>query len=1111
MRQSIASARLRTSHALPSVPCGTRTRVAAFAAGLAALLAACGGSPQGQLQDQAPGQIGLANQKPGTEGVYDGALYIVDPHQGGQANGVQLVETFWGRLVDVFDAVGDLPVYQDFVIGEDVRTEPGLWRVETNAATGTVRFTIEAVKTEEFGVFDQRLIEAQEGLSPVLVKGLGTQESPPFSFVARNATMVLRFNDLLDESTLVIDETLRVLTGNPPATPFTTRVFADPNHGGISGQGNFHSTRILVDMTVSAIEAAAFPQPIKLNGLGLPASVTAGAPNVALRIPTQTSPANGQFQVLRNLSGKPLSQTGNGPVLTALPTKDVVRAVRSGNPSDQNNGFLLDLEPPRILGLQGVQVQSANIDPDGVAGRDFLVAFTFQQAFCATDPLSGDLLETSTKVFLEVTQPGAVSQGQVNGLRVRSAQQLFPPATLAKLESSIPAVLAEGLQEAQQIVQIQLLGPGEFSTPWRPSLLGQQGCFVRFTPGALQPPLNGVAPNASILLRFSEPMEPSRVRPFDSFMVWRTNQPADPESWPAPSNLVVGEIQGSPDLRTFRFQPTVPFAHQAQAGQGQPYYIFLRGGSKGLADLAGNSIADVLPPLTFTIDPSQPAVNSGGFALRFDRRTPESELNQELGPVPAEDIRGQFIFEQELGQIRPRAVTRVPGLVDRFQQIPGAMPTFDPGVVTPLSQYGSKLQHIWRHVDMGYAVSETDDSLVNMDVEGVAKAPLGGQVVAANYPLFEMRLAHSRHLPDEVSGSELEGSILLIPSFPTSGLSHPQTGIPFTANILSDPNNIQTIVHPRERGFTISQADVFLNPNGIAMLRMPMNKGVQSEAEKFFYTYRDTTIQARGQLTNNNQVAAVGVPTGKEAFLLGLCPPVADPCAGLTFNSRELGVPSVGLPILIEYRCFPTETPTLTIFDISFNNANSAQPSMRAFSTGGINTAGNPVTVNPDSQVNPSGGFNAVPPVGGVGLPLGAPTSPADNTLYIGQLDMVTRVSRVYTRSVDTGQGNATFSPPVLEPRAQDQPSGTAVQVAWRPIPNAIVGGFQNAAVLDVYGERLQYTSDYTPIPWTGSIATLNTLPGRRHVQTRITFISNTTTGLSPVLRSYGLAYTFPL
>ena len=50
---------------------------------------------------------------------------------------------------------------------------------------------------------------------------------------------------------------------SPPTRFHEARILFDRNHGGVAG-GRFHSTRVLIDLTVSESEAAALSTPIPI-------------------------------------------------------------------------------------------------------------------------------------------------------------------------------------------------------------------------------------------------------------------------------------------------------------------------------------------------------------------------------------------------------------------------------------------------------------------------------------------------------------------------------------------------------------------------------------------------------------------------------------------------------------------------------------------------------------------------------------------------------------------------------------------------------------------------------------------------------------------------------
>jgi hypothetical protein len=178
-------------------------------------------------------------------------------------------------------------------------------------------------------------------------------------------------------------------------------------------------------------------------------------------------------------------------------TRAVVRAMRSGRPSDLNNGFLLDLSPPTIVGGWPLTVEEAFADPQGQAGFDYLVDVRFAN-ICRSAPSPGDVIAIG-EVFLEVAQPSAApdTDGLVQGVRVRNL-------------SDQP--LGSGGS---------LLGNALFLSTFEAGDLVPTGCWINITPAPVTIPVTGVASSAQMLVRFSEAMDPGSVSPFDNFYVVR--------------------------------------------------------------------------------------------------------------------------------------------------------------------------------------------------------------------------------------------------------------------------------------------------------------------------------------------------------------------------------------------------------------------------------------------------------------------------------------------------------------------------------------------------------------------------------------------------------------
>ena len=967
-------------------------------------------------------------------GGQDSGSFLPDPHQKGKASSVELVEVHWGRLVDVHAVLPDgrfdpVPVFTDFVVSEVVQTDGTNYRLEAFPLIGKTRLVI--LRERGSGEFESLLASAANGLVPVVPKS--ELAAPPFSFVARNAVLVLRFDDLLDDGPAAqasLAEMVRIRTGAPPSVPFAARLRFDRNHGGLAG-GVFHSTRVIVDLTVSENELADSP-PMPVNLIGLPASeLDSNGASVSIRIPTQLDPSSGQFTRLTNLAGNPLSFTGNGPNDPASPTADIVRAMRAGNVQDQNNGFLLDLEQPEVLGRFGIDVLDTMLHPHPEAPDDFLLRIRFEGP-CQLRPRPGDQLVLGAAV-LEVTRSGPLSNGTV---RVR-----------ANLLTGGP--LAAG----------SLLGSGLFVTRYRPGLALDPACWVTFTPEPRDAPAAKVASSASVGVFYSEPMLPESLHAYEALRVVRGDSSVTAEA----SNTAPGENLASDSAVVF--VPLVPYPHVGSLAD--PYHVELHGGVPGPTDLAGNSLDQVPLGIDFTLDPDPLPGKTGGFVLRFV----DSDEVQKGAADGQPDVRGQVFYDFTDGELQPRPVSFSSFPVDQTNGLPEAMVPFPLGVRTPLNPLGSKAQMVWRYADLGFNVR--DETKYNLDVVGMHWSPLGGTVLADFFPEFEIRLAHSHQLPDERLNA------FLLPRFGNSGLfDAPHT---FDENILDDPASPQKVVHPRELGYAINPADVFVSSTGTTLIPYPLNQGAGPLET---YTWRDTAIQAKAG--DDGAGIPMDIEVGAPLFL--------DPGpAGSVAPSGA--VPSIGLPLLMEFRCFPSDQALgLNALDISLAINSSPRPYFRVFSSGGVNSSGDPVTVDPDLALVPSGAFAN-----------GFPTDSADNVFSIGQLDVAIRISRAHTIWLDSGAVAPEYVGPVV---SADLPDTTQVKVEFRGadgFAGAGDGPF-DASALDAYGELEDGTVLFHGgiSTWTSDITQLD---GARFVQVRLTFVNDLESLARPTLDALAFAF----
>ncbi len=1041
-------------------------RVPALGALLTAFaLSACAGGGNAPLQTASEGLV-LEQPDPGLGSQY----FIGATHRGGDASNLALVRAAWGRLVNVADETGEVRL-GDFVISPSIRdqsvftTSTGAlitYTLERNAVTDDFRITIDAAAGSDR--FKEALVHLEADLTPIFDKGLAASEVGPFSMMPRNAAMVLEFQDLLEPyfaggqwndasaggvvaaATGQLNKSLaKVRTGYPPVDPFEARVFVDPNHGDLldrngDGAPEYYSTRVIVATTISSFDAQISDPPLATNSLGLPASVVVDDTNLAVRIPTATNAALGQVQILRNASGKALSFSGNGSTDTSTGTNDVVRALRSGGTvtDDSDNGFLRDEDRPRVLGDLTLLISSAPVVDDPQRPDRFRIPqFAFEIAACSTTPKVGDVLVQSQGVSAIVVDPGQVSGSVVDDM-------------IVDVIAPVGGQLIAGLAQLQ--------------TPFAPGV-DNPPCFVRFSPAAAAVPNGEVDADAQVVLRFSEPMDPQTLRSFDGFTVTRVA--TDPTAF----DYAIGQVVAAPDLRSFSWaHGPVPFSHIQ--GQSESYFVTLAAGVGGPTDLAGNELLFQLPQTSFSLEPTQQTGENAGFTLRF------GQADELYGDGFAELRNGQILYDIGNERILPRPINRFDVAADRNQPLPSVMTPFAAGVQTPLSNLGSKLQTVWRYADLGF--SHNDETNMNIDVEGLSWAPIGGNIVSDAYDEFSIRLAHSAWLPDEFLNPATG-----LPLFPASGLKQV-----FANNYLDPVNDPGELVHPRSLGYVVNPSNLYQASSTTPMLPFPLNEGLAIEDYRY-YIWRDTAITALGGANGT------GVPLNQEVAVLGL--PVAP---GSTWPVTQ--VPTVGLPLLMEFRCYPSEEALgLNAFDISLAANSSARPNFRAFSTGGFD--GQQLQqVNPDNADTASGGYSPA---------TGLATPGTDNSLYIGEMSIVTRVSRSHTIWFDTGFNSPTYAEPIVEPAPQEQPAGTELRFAYRGAINVTGAGnsgiLNDAQTLEFYGNAAPLANGVPAFlggdsSWRSDLTEVNSA---RFFQARLTFVSNAATGRTPELRSLGFAY----
>jgi hypothetical protein len=813
--------------------------------------------------------------------------FVTEDNQGGSATSIKITSVEWGRLVDIYDfdplTQASVLVFKDTLIRDSIQNN-NEFTLDRNPITGQETLTI----LHPFGSGPFKVaFNTATHLQPVLTKGLDPGELPPFTALPRNGALVIVFNDLIKTSTISA-ETVRVATGYAPNVPFEARVLPDLSHGDRDGS-TFYSTRVIVDMTTSQFEASQTNPPPQVNTLGLPAALIVTQPNLAIRLPTKKNPAFGQFDLLTNLTDHPVSFTGNGPNDAFSPTLDVVRSLRSMSSllADPNNGFLPDKISPEIVGVQPVTV--TGVTPNGLP--NFLIDVLFANPVCALTLKPGYILALGGGVIAEVT---AISQSPAGGF-IANVQ-------VRQVTGSAAAFIP---------------GQGQITSTWDQTSGSPAACFVRFSPAPGVPPDQNVPTQSTVTVFFSEPIDPGSVQAFDTFRIKRAA--------PQPSTLevnIVGSVIPSLDLQSYTFAPSLPLTHVQGVSEG--YQFDVVGGPNGIVDLAGNPLAVDLPQFTFSTNPAEVTQNTGGISLTFSAVDEDVPVvgGSQLSFATPEVGGGQQLYDIPQGVLLARPVGHFSATVEAVPSNPVvyAMTPFSQGLQTPLSNLGSKMMGVWRYCDLGFGLQ--DPTYFNIDVESLAWAPFSPVVQVDQFPQFRLALATSKYLPDE--GINTATNTVM---WPNSGLV-----LTFNNNLIDPTNDPLKITSPKDDGYVVNPAETFSANSGLVLQPWPMNQN-KPPSQFTYYTWRDTALLAKG------------APGGQGAELLAVVQATQTGTAGKPYPVNQ--VPSIGLPLLMEFRCYPNDASLgLNGFKVAFAVNNSIAPYFRAFSTGGVLLSGQIVQID---------------------------------------------------------------------------------------------------------------------------------------------------------------------
>ena len=1006
-----------------------------------------------------------------------------------------LEQVNWGRLVDVFDESGVL-VYSDTLIKESLQNIPGNYTLGLNTLTGSETLTIGAPSGSTH--FEDLLESATAGLSGIITRGIG--DPTPFSTVARNGSIRLQFSELIDPNS-VTRQTLQVAVGDPPIVRQDVRYIV--KNDVVGGDGSPKGV-IIIDPTISRIEEATLGIP--QNGTGFPESFDTISPNILIRIPTVLDPDFGQLTILRNLGGNHgLTATSSDALEDSFPPYHfdpvVVRAIRSGNSDDPFNGFMKDLRKPELVAefLASIaSVSSSTADPNLRT-----IQYSIDSVNCrAIQPKSGDVFEIGQAIFLV---SGVVDSSDPNAYLVRGTVLTGLASLPTGDYSSSP--LGSRITATYDSSQSQL-----------------QLCWVRFDPEPENGlPARGIDPMATVTLNFSEPMDPGTVKSLETMvLVSYLEDPPVPGSNPTPEELDAyaarqfdpnvenvgdyidrqlgyqasgsgsgrvkfGPISFTPDSQSFTLAPSVGFADSHDDENDLRFALAIRDGIDGLKDLAGNGMSlggfvagNVGQSEMITPGSYRPWPTDRYFSLKFNG-------TDENGDGLAEYV-GQF--RPSSGKMYGRSLTRFSRLADNSNVYVAQRIQFGQGIMTPLTPAGAVLQTCWPYHLLGFGLQVVSE--LNIDIEGMAWTPFGGNVFDDTFNLYSLALAHSERTPDDFI-DPMSG----YPKYNNSGLQ--RNGKLFDDNVMgwtagTAPEFDEVIV--TEGFYSISASNLFTSQSG--------NKMYPWGDFSTTYTWRDNNIPQYASLDG------AGFLGGKAG---GSLPPEAT--GGLSVWGPDQHR-SIGVPLLCRFRSYPKGKQYGTNgFQIQIMVGSSSQPAYRVYSAGGMDSGGSWHLVVPDDPsadgTIPNGGYNTA---------TGFKTKNHGPELYWQQVDFVVRISRVFTHWFPFGGIPDFISSVTMDPAPEFQLPGTSVLVEFRGSADVSENNcaepsiLLDANVLDLYGDKLDIAqggcgSIATPTSWKSDISSLLTYSGQnfQFFQIRLTFVSNIEMNLEPELDAMGFAW----
>ena len=1009
------------------------------------------------------------------------------------AIGLFLESLSWGRLVDVRDSGGTL-VETDVLINHLIESDGVNYTISNNPVTQKETLTI--LRTAGSASFITLLDTAESNLETIVDKAASA--APPFSELARNATIRLQFSEEIDPASVDFT-TVQVFTGNPPLQGFTGRYV-------VKNDDDLGKGYVFFDTTVSATEAAT--EFIPQNAVGLPPSPDAINANFAIRIPTQPDPLIGRPKVLRSLSGNRTPSVQNlatEPFESSGVSNTLVRAARTGNDLDDFNGFLLDNSPPSLLAVKNATINSVT----SVTGSVVELLYTINLAACKPmAPKVGDILEVGGGLLL-VTD--VLNSADPNNYSVR-----------ASLESSATSIVAGATSLSAR-----------YTTAYTPQDVLVQACYLEFQPPVAQTSGAGIidiSDAASVTVRFNEPINTGSMRSMSTFVI------ANPDAKPVgavdeefeieaawyrqvnslettgdfidrqrgydfraitagadplsefSSRMCFGPIEATDGNRQFSLTPTFGWVSPSTSGAGEAYVVALRGGVSGILDLSGNPLAvegfvagngqtgetneqDV--KLAVTHD----TFGSLGNYLFWDGNSLDENGDGQSEWAGNVQVNANSLTGRFPSRFSRAADSSSPAMSNRLLGTP---------VTEPLNPAGAVVMSAYRPQEFGFSYGDATE--YNMTLEGFNWSPNAGVVFDESFDDISLSISTGAFLPDE----------FLIPpqnqiaAFPESGL----TIAGFDDNILgftSDGSSGIDEVQVFRNNYVANGIELFTN-NGTPYMPWP-----EFTAN---YVWRDTAIPQTYLGTHANSAGSPDQQYRTDNTII--------------FGWNPEAAPSVSLPLLARFRVYPQSNR------LGFNSFSVTQMlptrtpmvNFRLWSSGGQDGSSIWHQIQPD---NPA--LGGTRPVGGYVPGTGNRTDlVGDDHIYWTQADFVVDTSRIYSHWFDLGTVLLLeqVSGVIVEPANENQPVGTSIVVEFRGAASVTHGAspalnpspLTNAdSQLDDHGDFIgAFGSVSTPSLWTTDLTELEN-NGYRFIQVRVTFKSNADLGLRPELDSLGIIW----